>query len=675
MTDGRATRGQPPSFTPEITGLRTLALVLVVVYHVWVGRVSGGVDVFLMISAYLLTRGVLRRSAGGSPPRPLEAMLSRLGRLAPPALVVIVAAVAASWLVLPEWRWPLVLEEARASALYVQNLHLQHLGVDYQARESTAGLPVLQHFWSLSVQGQVFVLWPLLHALTWLAARLLRVPFRAALLVTLLAVVAWSLPRSIQLTEQAQAYAYFDLGSRLWEFALGSMLALLPRLRLPRAVAEGSAWAGIAVLCLTGVVLDVRGMFPGWAALVPLTGAVLVLVSVLSRDDTRAAALLRSPGARVVGDRSYALYLTHWPVLVLWMTISDVDRVDIPTGGLIILISAVLAALLHRTVEVPLAGFLAGRWDRPRIGPQGRSRRRSALALAASLLLLAPLYLGTASSLETRAEHQRAEADAGTAGQYPPPQLAQEDWAELPDACPAALVEAIPGGTRCEHLAGEGRTVVLLGSSHMQQHIATVLDRARESGWSLVAVTRDGCQVSLTKGGRMPNSCVWLWQGIADALDGAGIEPDLVVLPGSMGRPQGDDVVAEDVIELVDELRAPGRALVALRDTPRFERNIFACGQQHGTDDARCVQHVQMRPGDHARHRERLARRDVTWVDLTEEICPHAVCRPTRGTRLTYIDSHHLSRTFAERLATPFDEQVAAEVSWWAAGDANGRQG
>ena len=262
---------------PELQGLRAVAVALVVVYHVWFGRVSGGVDVFFVVSGFLLT-GQLARTAERGPLALGRRWIRMLGRLLPCAVVVLVATVVAGMLLLPEGRWQQTLGEVGAAAVFLENWQLAADAVDYAARSNMSS-PV-QHFWSLSIQGQFFLVWPLLVALVALAARGEPTRVREHLTVTTLGVFAASLMFSVALTATNQPLAYFHSLTRLWEFALGGLLALtIDNVRLPRRTRVHLGWIGLTGLLACGAVLRVGTVFPGIAALWPTGCAVLVLLA------------------------------------------------------------------------------------------------------------------------------------------------------------------------------------------------------------------------------------------------------------------------------------------------------------------------------------------------------------------------------------------------------------
>ena len=225
---------------PELQGLRAVAVALVVVYHVWFGRVSGGVDVFFVVSGFLLTGQLARAAERG--PLALGRRWSRmLGRLLPCAVVVLVATVVAGMLLLPEGRWPQTLREVVAAALFLENWQLAADAVDYAARSNMSS-PV-QHFWSLSIQGQFFFVWPLLVALVALAARGEPARVRAHLTVAALGVFAASLMFSVALTATNQPLAYFHSLTRCGS----SRSAACSPSRSTRSGCRGgrgSTWAG-----------------------------------------------------------------------------------------------------------------------------------------------------------------------------------------------------------------------------------------------------------------------------------------------------------------------------------------------------------------------------------------------------------------------------------------------
>lgn len=239
----------------ELHGLRGLAIGLVVLYHVFLDRVSGGVDVFLFLSAFFLTGSFVRRMEDGRALAPVAYWARTFKRLLPPAVVVVLGTLAAVRLLLPPSTWMPSLQDAVASFLQVQNWQLIVRGTDYEAAATLSTSP-MQQFWSMSIQGQVFLLWPLLFVLCAVIARATGVGPRRVVLVLMSAIVLASFAWSVISTSSQQPIAYFDTTARLWEFAAGSLLAFWPAAAPPRARAghrfSGSCWVGRDWRCWSG---------------------------------------------------------------------------------------------------------------------------------------------------------------------------------------------------------------------------------------------------------------------------------------------------------------------------------------------------------------------------------------------------------------------------------------
>lgn len=352
----------PKSLRRDIQGLRFVAVLLVVVYHVWLDRVSGGVDIFLALSAYFLTASFTRRLESHEPLRLVGYWTRTFGRIVPLATLTILAVVVTAPWLMPLTVWPDVQQQAVASALYVQNWWLAANDVSYYGGEP---IP-LQHFWSLSIQGSVFLAWPLTFVLVAVLVRFRpQLRPRPVLAGLFASIGAASLAWSVWITATDQSFAYFDTRARLWEFAFGSLLALVAT--SPHSFGRPGAiwrtvlgWLGLAGILSVGVLVNVRDAFPGWIALLPLTAAAAVILVGADPGRWGVGRLLGHPWLAGLGDASYALYLVHWPILVAYIVHIEADQPDLLEGGAIVAVSLMLAIVLHRVVERPLRRLTSG---------------------------------------------------------------------------------------------------------------------------------------------------------------------------------------------------------------------------------------------------------------------------------------------------------------------------
>jgi peptidoglycan/LPS O-acetylase OafA/YrhL len=303
----------------EIQALRAFAVLAVIVFHAWPRVLPGGylgVDVFFVISGFLITGLLLDELALSGRIAPVAFWARRARRLLPAAFLTLVVCTAATVLIVPRPFWQPFLREIAASATYFENWRLSADAIDYHAAGRLAS-PV-KHFWSLSVEEQFYVLWPLLilaaAGLAVVASRHLRwVSPRRAVGSVLAAATLTSLAWAIVRTGQDPTRSDYSTFTRAWEFGAGGLLALSAlRVRGPVATAVGS-WLGLLAIGAATLVIDAGAAVPGAAALVPVCGTLLVIACGMPAARFGPAALLRPRLVQLTGDISYSAYLWHCP--------------------------------------------------------------------------------------------------------------------------------------------------------------------------------------------------------------------------------------------------------------------------------------------------------------------------------------------------------------------------
>jgi len=668
------------SFRPEVQGLRALAVLMVVAYHVWLGRVSGGVDIFLLISAFLLTLSFVRKAETGRPFGLLGHWLHLFKRLLPAAVVVILGVLAGTWLILPQGRWPQILDQAWASLLYRQNWLLADTAVDYYAQDH-AGASPLQHFWSLSIQGQVFILWPLIFAAAaGILAALRRLPacagmtYRGLLGIGFGAVFAVSLAYSVEQTAGNQAYAYFDTRARLWEFALGSLLALaLPYLKPGKALRVVLGWAGLVGMVSCGLLLTVDRSFPGFVALWPTLSAAAIIVAGQTGSRYGVDRVLSSKPAVALGDNSYALYLWHWPVLVLALAATGVEAPNLIQGLGIVGASVLLAILTTRFVEKPLRDW---HW------PKRRAWRTAVVIAACGAILAGPVSVWqtflTAEETATAAQPRELtpgaaaltpgiEANPAPAARIiPGPSALDNDWAGIQTPCVGsnATDDPILEGCRQEIPEGGGtKRIVVLGDSHSQQYLGALAPIAAAKGWELVTLLMPACRFGAESDTRTAECNAYNRASTDYVLEH---RPDAVFTVASLTHEEAPfETEVPGYLDGIRPIADAGIEILGIRDNPRFTFNMPECVQRNGADAPECnppLAESLVEPSPLENYRGKVD--GLHLMDMSDFICARGVCPAVVGNVYVYKDDNHLSRTYAESMIPMFEQRLLAATGW-----------
>ena len=653
----------------------------VVAYHAGVPGFAGGfvgVDVFFVISGFLIT-GLLTReveSRGG--PSVAGFYGRRARRLLPVAALVSLATVAVGWFVLSPLRRRDLAADALATSTYTINLRLADQQLDYLRAHLAPS--AFQQFWSLAVEEQFYLVWPLL---LWLVLRGARPRRRAAVVVA--AVVTASFALALRWVDTAPSWAFFSLPTRAWQLGVGALLALAWRpvvAALPLIVRTAALVVGLIAIAATFVRAGPATPWPGGWALVPTLATALVLLAPPT-DASRATAVLGSAPLRAVGVRSYSWYLWHWPAMVLVAVALDRD-----VGGgpavLAALASFVLADLTYRAVE-----------QRVRHEPRLVASPRLSLALAGGVTVaLAALFGGlvlaqgdvigpgeAAAGVARRAVDADTLDRAGLVDEVPrnlTPNLADADQDFPPvyeDGCHRTALQDDP--VVCRYGDADGaRTVVLLGDSHAAQWVPALDRLGARDHVAVVPLTKAGCplaDVTVHDGslGRAFRECD-RWR--AAALDVAvGLEPDLVIVTGTPryavdadGTPPSPDQWRDGLVASLEPLVAAAPTVV-LGDTPYPSSWVPDCLAEHLAEARRCVRDradVEASVDDAFAAEERVAagRVGAVYVPTVDLLCGRLRCPVMLGDQLVYRDDNHLTTGYVERLADPLAEVLDAAV-------------
>lgn len=669
-----------PAHRADLDGLRGLAIALVVVFHVWFGRVSGGVDVFLALSGFFFVGSLLRVAESGAPldPRPV---LRRIGRrLLTPLILVLTATTVAALILLPFPQWFRVAEQTRASLLFYQNWHLARTASDYLAADPLVS--PLQHLWSIAVQGQFYLgAIVVVFTLAWVLRRR-NVAVRVPLAVVLAVLTTVSLGYAT-LSTAPQSWTYYDSGARMWELTLAGLLAcIVPWLRVPRPLRILLGLAGLAVILGCGVVLDGNALFPGPWALVPVGAAMALVVAGVSSTgtDTPTATLLSSPSLVRLGSIAYALYLWHWPVLIGYLLVRQHPSVG-PVGGVIVIaISLALAEATTRWIETPIRTSNTGRW---------RTVVITAATLAAiTLTAAASGWIGHVDRAAERLENSGQPSEATHPGAAAIDGEATEPTAVYPsllvadrDLPPSTLDGCIAQHTNREPLSciyGDPlatRRMALIGGSHSEHWLAALDTIGRERGFRIETYLKVGCPLSDPRSPLVEESptveCdTWSTKVLAEL---SADPPDIAFTTSTRPKEDGDgpgDFTPFWYVELWERLADDGIDVVGIRDNPwlkddGIEYTAAECLASGGTATTCGVQRADafapVDPAiDAAAHLP-----SVRLIDLTDSLCRTEICRVAEGNVLIYRDDDHLTTTYVRTMTPALDRRLGPATGWW----------
>jgi peptidoglycan/LPS O-acetylase OafA/YrhL len=644
-------------FRPDIQGLRAIAVGAVLLYHAGVPFLPGGyvgVDVFFVISGFLITTHLLTSLREHGRIRFATFYARRARRILPASFLVLVLSVIAALI----WYPPLLMEKvwraAVATALYVPNYFFAMEQTDYLAQSTTPSL--FQHYWSLGVEEQFYLVWPALLALVWVVARSER-----AVTWLLGAVVAASFIACVWLTFQSQPLAFFWLPTRAWELGIGGVVAAL-LLRKGRVVPASAApfvgWAGIAAILAAVVLFSSDTLFPGaWSAL-PVIGTALVIAAGAQRHPRGPGGILSTRAMVFVGTISYSLYLVHWPALVIPQSVS---RAPLPLWLTLLIALACIpvAWMMYRVVEDPMRHV---RW-------LTRARtRRTLLGAAVGSLACLVVATGAYAVADTRSLNVDERAPA-PAIQSPPqatdfvPENLRPSLRDADDSLPQVYADKCVRGIAatdagdCLYGGPGAARIALFGDSHAAHWFPAVEAFARSAGYAVEVHTKSSCpyaDIDATRRGTPYPQCPEWRRSVIAALNES--KPALVLVAG-YSDPDLSPGVADDLAtwtkaygDTLDALQVP---TVVIADTPDLRADPAPCLSAHLSDAEVCGQSraIALRDVSRQAAAEAAAERGVPVLDFTDYLCTADWCPPIIGDTLVYRDSHHLTEAFSAELA------------------------
>ncbi|MCW2819343.1 MAG: acyltransferase [Marmoricola sp.] len=650
------------TYRPQLDGLRSVAVYLVLLYHCHLGAVGGGfvgVDVFFVLSGFLVT-SVILEEIGTTGTLSLGGFYARRVRRLLPAAVLVVVVTCALFVLVAGLVWRLeIIGDARAALLYVANWHFLGQADDYFSQGQQPS-PFL-HFWSLAIEEQFYVFFPVLLLLLSRRAR----PARVTVLVVSVLMVA-SLASQLYWMGVDQNHAYYGTDARLYQMLAGALAAILLRSRpdrvRPRA-GSAAALVGVAgILLLGSSLLDLS---PGWRGVGATVASLALVVGTLAAPGGRVAAALSHPTPVYLGKISYGTYLWHWPVILVLQQLLDVGPLLL--AALAVPVSTGLAALSFQVFESPIRRSPAlASWHWPVVAGG------LAVSLVAALVVVAPVLQSprrpvVAAASETGAGGARATRGFGS--QAVPSGI---DWRGLLKDNGHGASCAADDVASCTTVRGSGEKVLLVGDSFANMLAPMFRALAREHDLTLSESIVQGCpwpedlrddeqSPSATAQCAAARTSSWYDEALRR------IKPDLVVLvmrprDGSSywddrvssrsGRKDAslDALTLRTMTETVDHLEKLAPRVLMIR-------SVIGTGDLRPLDCLASATRVgqcevpfplDRPPSDSYMQTMATASPQVSTIDLDPIVCPTAPrCLPVLDGRIVWRDHHHLLTTFA----------------------------
>lgn len=671
-----------PEFRPDIEGLRALAILLVLLYHAHISWFPGGfvgVDVFFVLSGFLITRSLLYETETTGSIRLSEFYARRVRRLLPASALVLVSTGIGVLVSLPSSMWRTFGGDVAAAGAYVVNWRFAFRAVDYLAQDVLPS-PV-QHYWSLSVEEQFYFLWPaLIITGIFLARRLGTRPRSVIGLVLVVAVLVPSLSWSILSSAREPASAFFVTTTRLWELAAGALVAVVGTVTFRYgSIRVLTKVVGLVLVVGAAMLVDASVAWPGVAALAPIIGTALLVIGGGQGNDPIERGLSTAL-MKKVGAWSYSLYLWHWPPLAIlgarWGGLSTAEAV------LITLASFVPAVAAYTWVETPL-----------RFRPSLKSSPSLTMSLGSSLTLISivaglamvisvsmsrpvvdsaePSIAKGALAITPNADAKSLLEEAETAGSLvPSPATATSDRPDLYDeGCQVSQGDAEPVICERGDPAG-GSLVMVVGDSKIAQWMPALDTIGKRQGWKILAATKSACEFttaipSISSG---PYSSCKEWNSrVFELVD--EMRPDLIVVSqgsktawnASTGS-EDRDMMIQGMLGAYGRATSAGAQIVVFLDNPHPGFVVRDCVAENPDNLDACTVPLSEIADNSARsvQREVAELGGYPTLDVIDLICPDGVCLPVVGGVLVYRDGSHITVTYVNSMIDVIEQRLLA---------------
>ena len=647
-------------YRPDIEGLRALAILLVVCAHVGLKILSGGfvgVDVFFVLSGYLITALLMQELRSTGKLQLASFYVRRLRRLLPGLFLMLACIGILAWQLLPTFdQFRQAMSAANASA-WIGNIYFALLRVGYFSPDAASNL--FLHTWSLGVEEQFYLFWPMLMLAAYAGWSRKALDFNPArVFITLSIVGALSLVLCLVWSQTSPKLAFYMMPARGWQFALGALVYMAcgvsgnsdesPGFKSMLRVPAWAGWLGLALILSSAIFLNGQVTYPGAWALIPSIGAAAIIAAGIHSTDSGLTRALSTRPMRWLGHVSYSWYLWHWPIILLGSYALGYG--SLPDRILLALLSLVIASAAHAYVERPIR-HASWPLKRPRI------------SVAVSAVFIVGVFLLNQAWAHDAMDNQQDTAQQRLiSAKYDTPLLYLEgcdSWYHNAHVKPCIFGDK--DGTH---------TAVVIGDSIGLQWFPALQRIFKEKHWRLIVLTKSSCPMVdepffYARIKRVYINCAMWRRNVFAKIH--SYKPDIVILGSTFTYPFSRKEWINGTRKLIAKVSGEAREVYVLRSTPALPFNGPDCLSPHGMlyrwlaryPNCRAPAHDRTFDDVYAWRKKAIASfENVSSIDMTSFVCPNGTCRAEVDGHIVFRDDQHMTASFARSLASPLSEKI-----------------
>lgn len=649
-------------YRDDIQGLRAVGALTIMIFHIWMNKVSGGVDIFIVVSGYLITSVYIRNIERYGYKGILSFLINILRRVSASTILVVMATAMGVYFISPGFEQNTIFKEAIASLLHLENIQLIRKSTSYL--DSANSPSPFQQFWALSAQVQMYFI---------MAFLLAPVVYRCIvkrdlkyLVLTYVVLLLLSFAYANYAVHVDASKAYFNPLARGWEFIAGGLVYLLsPNIKLNQSSSNILGLLGIALIFVAALLLPRGALYPAYPALLPVLAAIFILIAGQSVNSSSAKLLSLKPLV-ILGGFSFTIYLWHWPLLTFYKSYYFVESVGM-LPGLLIMAAAIIMAFATYTwwetifEKVPKDKYVLNLASAAVLSVLG-------VAVVIGLLKLSGIQLERDINIvlaDYASKEYRPLTKAGAASHADlqiPMQELKVSKSILPEEYKLSECHQNNLSSKillCTRVAGDQQSPKLLvvGSSHIVQWLPALKDIAAQHGFKLDVMTKMACPLGITED--LDATCKTWNTNILDEI--VALAPDYVITMSTRTFWNGAEAVTDGLLSSLEYLYKNNIPVIGIRDNPRYSFDATSCALANHKDKGYNTACTMPRKGFYAIADPGSAFPHlISSIDMSEAYCSSDTCYAAYDDNLIYRDQDHLSVPYVYTLRGVLETRLLA---------------